>query len=285
MAHATYEAGLSMSDLKAELGQFGPWNVEKKRSSHIELLPFNGLIKKSKERRLDKTQYEAFATLFFSRLLQVYGEFLDDKDFTLYAPQIVRIEYGDETKENSLDSRVYQFFCPGTPFNKLNRGEKKRDYAVHDAPARLSQRVAYLTGLLSEIFRKEGVMHGDLALRHCFLLPKDGKVARLNRDKQPIDIATRNGIGVIDVENARYFGEETADVKKEMRTLKERVMKGFPSKRMEEYYDKGVLTVTNGMNSSRIGKEAYEIAQHKFHSLFKSAVKGFDMEEGRVHYL
>ncbi|MBW3002805.1 hypothetical protein KY338_06615 [Candidatus Woesearchaeota archaeon] len=278
MTKHKYDFGMKLDEI-GDMLLSGSWNVEEAKSSQIDIIPEAGLIRKIKERSLDKTVFEVFATVFMSELLKKHNELLRNADFTLYSPQAIRFEYGNQ-EETSRVSRIYQFFCPGMPLNKI-KNAKERDYLVGQDPARIEERVTYLSGVLAEIFLKEGVIHGDPNLRHFFLLPRKGELKDVNRDDQIYTIAPRNGMGVIDVESARLEGPYSAGTKADIDKFKKRLFGRFNTPKAQEYFDKGAsLVKASDFSAAQFAKE---LAKNIFTSRF-TKVEDVDMETGKIIY-
>lgn len=287
MANNYWELGMKIDDL-GDLLLSDSWNVEKQKSSQIEIIPQAGLIKKIKDRTLNKTVYEAFATVFISELFKKYNEMLRAQDFTLYCPQAVRFEYGNPEDKNSMNSVIYEFFCPGMPLNKLDN-PKERKYEIGADHVRTGERVAYLAGVVSEIFLREGLVHGDPQLRHFFLLPKAGELKDLNRDNKVYAIEPRNGLGLIDPENARVEDAHSENVKADNDKFKTRLFARFNTPQAQEYFDRGAKIVSD--TNISVGGIAKEVAKQIFTSRFKTerdgkviTVKDVDMSSGKIDY-
>ena len=285
MDNPRHNFGIDVQGLDLELTDFGPWDVEKDKSSEIVIFPTTGVVDKIKDRRLNQAIYEAYSTILFNGLLKQYNELFRAKDFTLYSPQTLRIQYGVKGRNDSLRSLLKQFFCPGISLSRLNKPKRKL-FKVGDEDVRVEDRVMYLTGVLSEVLLREGLMHGDPQLRHLFLLPKNASVYGLSRDGSLSSMQSRNGVGVIDVENARKVAPYSSETKSENRDLKEKVMKKYGNTpRAEEFYDKGRILVreeAEGFDSMALTEL---IAKETFDYLFPdSLVDKVDLEKGKVLY-
>ncbi|MBD3303769.1 hypothetical protein GF343_01365 [Candidatus Woesearchaeota archaeon] len=278
MTKPKYDFGMKLDEI-GELLLSGSWNVEEAKSSQIDIIPEAGLIRKIKERTLDKTVFEVFATVFMSELLKKHNELLRNADFTLYSPQAIRFEYGNQ-EGTSMISRIYQFFCPGMPLNKI-KNIKEKDYLVGQDPVRIEERVTYLSGVLAEIFLKEGVIHGDPNLRHFFLLPRKTELKDVNRDDVIYTIAPRNGMGVIDVESARLEGPYSEGTVADIEKFKKRLFGRFNTPKAQEYFDKGASLVK--ASDFRAAQFAKELAKNIFASRFTN-VQDVDMETGKIAY-
>ena len=278
MTKPKYNFGMKLDDI-GELLLSDSWNVEEAKSSQIEIIPEAGLIRKIKERTLDKTVYEVFATVFFSELLKKHNELLRNADFTIYSPQSIRFEYGNQ-EETSMISKIYQFFCPGMPLNKI-KNTKEKKYLIGEDPVRIEERVTYLAGVMAEIFQKEGIIHGDPNLRHFFLLPKVGELKDVNRDDQIYAVQPRNGMGVIDVESSRIEGPYSAGVRADVEKFKKRLFGRFNTAKAQEYFDKGTSLVK--ASDFRAAQLAKELARNIFTSRF-TKVEDVDMETGKIMY-
>ncbi len=258
------------------------WSIEKSKSSKIDIIPETGIIRKEKKRTFDKSVYEIFATLVLNETLDQYNNLLSSGDFTLYSPQAIGMEYGEQGDPSSLDSVIYEFFCPGTPLNKI-QNKRKREYEIDNEPVRIEERAMYLTGILSEIFLKEGICHGDPQLRHLLLLPKEGYLQKINRDGNRTYKSPRNGIGVIDPENMRVLGDSSEEVKKDIDKLISRVHPRFITPRAEEFLDKGRKIVKN--TDLRVTPNAIVISQGKFETYFQNnEIASINMEDKKVNY-
>lgn len=277
-----YTSGLDIQSLNADLQVEGKWDIESAKSSEITILPDSGMIKKMKHRTLDKTVFEAFSTLFMSELLRSYNQVFSSKDFSLYAPETLRIEYGEPCRE-STRSVLYQFFCPGTPVNKL-RCSKERNYSIDDAPVRIEERVSYLSGIIYEVLLREGISHGDPQARHFFVLPANSQLRYMGRDMTFQMYESRNGLGVIDVENLRVEGPFSEESMRDAEKFKERVQKKFPMKRSEEYFDIGSRLVKHECAGFESRSLSERMAKAVFDRRFGSQVKRIDLTTGRIHY-
>lgn len=285
MRKPRHKFGTEVKELDLELTTGGKWDVEKDKSSEIMIFPSLGVIEKSKDRRLNQTIFEAYATIFFSELLCQYGALFRNKDFTFYSPQSTSIEYGVEGRSDSLHSMLRQFLCPGISLSQLKK-PKQKSFSVKGEAVRVEDRVSYLVGALSEVFQREGVMHGDPQLRHFFLLPREGYVGSLSRDGEVIKTSSRNGIGVIDVESSRVVGPYSEEVTSEALKLKGRVMSKYGNTpRAEEFFDLGANLVNQTCDGFQASSLVNVVARETFRSLFSgSLVDKVDMETGKVHY-
>jgi hypothetical protein len=259
------------------------WDVEKEKSSRIEVIPEAGLIKKTKERGLDKTVREVFATIVFSELLKKYTELLRKYDFTLYSPQATHFEYGDTAEKRSIDSAVYEFFCPGTPLNKIDNA-RGCDYLIGQTKVRIGDRVSYLCGIMSELLLKEGIAHGDPQLRHFLLLPCQSNLKEIDRDNKLCLIPSRNGLGVIDPESSYIDGPYSQEIKSDVDKLKERLFKRFNSSNSEAMFTIGTSIIQGLPKDMRVLDFALALAYETFNSRF-TPIKSVDMKkDGRVLY-
>jgi hypothetical protein len=278
-------SGLPQVSIDTDYLLGGKWDVEKDKSSDIRVIPSTGLVEKIKDRRLDPTVYEAFATLFFSELLGLYSTFYADRDFTLLSPQTFRIQYGDSSTWDSMASSLLQLYCAGVPFNKLKKSRKKL-LQVEEESVRVEERVMYLVGILSEIFLTEGVCHGDPQLRHFFMLPRESYSYMVSPTRKVVPLETKNGIGVIDVENTRVLGQGADEVKEDVQKLVDRIFTAFNSTpRAEEYFDRGRRVLTDDPIPQPLLPFAMLRTKKLFNALFpESLVDVVDLESGRVTY-
>lgn len=277
-----YHSGIDIGTIVGESVTTGEWAIDVAKSSRIELIPTSGIIRKEKRRRLDKTIYEAHATLFFSEWLKQYNQILQNADFTLYAPEVVALEYG--IRGDSFLSAIAEFFCPGASLQKLFKGKedrKEKKYAVQGEAVRAEERVMYLAGVIYEMFRREGVIHGDPQLRHFLLLPERGRVYELDRDMTLHSYDPRNGLGIIDCERARIEGAESEGVVKEADKFKERVFNKFTIPGAEGYFERG-RTLIQGLDGFYARENAQRVALSTLHSRFDERIKDVNMEEQRV---
>jgi hypothetical protein len=264
------------------------WEAEKDRSSMIQVLPTSGLIKKEKRRRLDFTVYEVFSTLFFSSLLEKYTQLFGSQgDLTLYSPQTIKIQYGQEGDNDSLSSTIYELFCPGTPLNRIEH-RKKKDLKVENESVNVADKVMYLSGVMYEVFLREGIVHGDPQLRHFILLPKMNPVYHLDENGLLQGRESNSGIATIDVEHARVFGDYSSESDLEGKRFKYRIFERFlkPSERGEEYFDRGVDFVRNVCDSSKtFSPEIMIFTKDCFDRFFPgSKVKEVNLEKGTVNW-
>tara|TARA_Y100000310_G_scaffold124700_1_gene123435 strand:- start:54442 stop:55293 length:852 start_codon:yes stop_codon:yes gene_type:complete len=278
MAKPLYEFGMTNIDTMLR----DEWNVEAAKSSLIHVIPEAGYIRKEKERLLDKTVFETFVSIFTSEMLKQYNDILKSADFTLYSPKTVRMEYGD-SKIKSRYSAIYQFFCPGRGLNQITNS-KERNFQVAEEDVRVEERIMYLSGLIDEIFQREGFIHGDPNLRHFFLLPKDGLVRDYNRDGKVTAASSRNGLGIIDVESAQLLEPFCDEVKSAAALYKERIFSRFNCPRSEEFFDLGKSKVANQLGKLRISEMAYETANAFFHSRFTDLIENVNLETRTVTY-
>ena len=285
MAKPRHVFGTEIKGLDLELTTGGDWNVEKDKSSEIEIFPSSGIIEKTKIRRLNFTIFEAYATIFFSELLHQYDSLFRDQDFTFYSPQSIGLEYGVEGRDDSLHSKLRQFLCPGVSLSQLHK-PKEKAFSVNGEAVRVEDRVAYLMGALSEVFQREGVLHGDPQLRHFFLLPREGYVNSLSRDREIIRTSSRNGIGVIDVESLRIVGAYSEEATAEALKLKTRVLSKYGNTpQAEELFDSGAKLVNHSCEGYHARGLVDAVARETFRSLFSgSLVDKVDMDTGKIHY-
>lgn len=259
------------------------WDVEKQKSSKIEVIPEAGLIKKTKERGLDKTVREVFATIVFSELLKKYTELLRKYDFTLYSPQVTHFDYGQAGEKKSIDSAIYEFFCPGTPLNKIEN-TRSPDYLIEQAKVRIGDRVSYLCGIMSELLLKEGIAHGDPQLRHFLLLPCQSELKEVDRDNKILLVPSRNGLGLIDPESSFVEGPYSQEVKNDVDKLKERLFKRFNGNNSEAMFTTGASVIQGLPKDMRVLDFATALAYETFNSRF-TPIKSVDMrKDGRVLY-
>ena len=257
------------------------WATKEAKSSIIEVIPLSGIIIKNKKRTLDRTLYEAYATLFFSELLARYSDFLP-QDLTLYSPESLKLEYGVEGREDSLDSRLYQFFCPGIPLGRVNN-VKARTSKVEGNPVRKAERAIYLAGLFSKILAREGIVHGDPQLRHAFLMPEKVFLPYIDREGRLSTRLSNEGLAVIDCEGARIQGPYSEDVMAEIEKFKGRVYRKFGSlKTVEEFFERGERVLDELSDNVRVTDIANEVAKLKFSQRFPEVPSRVDLENRRV---
>lgn len=279
-----YDAGLPLLDVQSRLLLSAPWNVEKRRSSNIRITPVAGYIEKQKKRDLKSTAYEAYATILFSHLFSRYNEMFSRNDFTLYVPQAVRVAHGERAEDNSLKSVLYELFCPGRPFNRINNARSSDSCNVDGEEVRVGERAMYLSGIFAEIMRREGLVHGDTSLRHFFMLPLDVKLNDVDRDGNLYTLDSRNGLGVIDVEGSRREGPDSEGVRKEVDAFHTRVSGRFRTPRSEEYFERGsALVKAKCLDFSAIDLVA-RLADEIFASRFGNlGVARVDMREQKAY--
>ena len=263
----------------------GGWDLESDKSSEISIIPTSGLIKKRKSRRLDNAVYEAFTNLFFSELCREYNNLFNGMDLSLYSPQTVIIQYGEEGNKASSDSSIYQIFCPGTPLNKIKKSRVK-NLMVGSERVRIEDRIMYLGGVLSEILLKEGIIHDDPQMRHFLLLPEKSYSCYIDGEGDLIQTPVKNGLGIIDVENARVLGSCSNEVKKDAEEFKTNLFRGFNhTPNAENYFDQGVSLVSTLNLREMLAPHALTKAKMMWDSFFPgSKVKHVDMESKRVTY-
>jgi len=173
--------------------------------------------------------------------------------------------------------------CPGTPFNKLYN-PRQRTSQIKGIKVREGERSLYLTGILSEILLREGLMHGDPQLRHFVLLPQTGDVADFDNKGQNYLSPSNNGLGVIDVENAKREGPCSEEVVKEVEFLKEKVLTHFFSEKGEEFYDRGSSLIKSKCEGVTLANTAYKVAYNIMCKNIADFVLKVDMQEMSVHY-
>ncbi|MBI2668275.1 hypothetical protein HYX14_00365 [Candidatus Woesearchaeota archaeon] len=283
MAEPTYHLGVSLDTVVSELHLSQPWNAESAKSSTMTVVPSAGIIKKVKNRKLDSTLYEAYATIFFSELFKQYNDLFQTRDFTIYTPQVLFLEYGDIENQRSMKSALFEFFCPGLPLNKVVP-KRERLYKVDGDDVRADQRALYLSGIFSQILQQEGVMHGDLQLRHVILLPPQASLQYINRDGAVLGYDARNGLGVIDVENARLESPSAEEVVNEQNRFKSRLFKRFTSTPDgEAYFSRGSKLVAEQCSGMQTADVANRIAQQVFEQRFQPRCN-VNIRERKVEY-
>jgi len=284
IAYGTHEGNLDT--LQGSLSC--PWAIEPARSSEIELIPNLNLIKKIKlGRTLDKLIYEAFATIFMSEILKQYSDILRPNDFTLYSPEAVGFTYSSADGESYTDwtSALYQFFCPGVPLNKIeNKKEKKFDIDGWKWKVRIGSRIAYLAGVLSEIFVNEGISHGDPQLRHIFMIPEHAELRYLDDKGSQIKVMSRNGLGVIDLEHCTLTGPYSSECLKDREILMEKLFEWFNYKSAQGFFENGRKVVKSRIGEYKASDLAYHMAMRKFAERFDDIVERIDMENRAVYH-
>ncbi len=256
------------------------WNIEKNKSSEIEIIPGKDIIRKTKKRRIDKLVYEAFTTIFTNTLLNQYDSLFSHRGFTLYSPESLRMEY--ETDGEPYLSSLYQFFCPGKALNHL-KNRTGRHWKVGQEKGRQAQRVMYLSGILNEVFKREGVIHNDQGLRHYFLLPRDGHVHDYYKGGVHERLSL-NGIATIDVENLRLEGPYSRNVLREAAEMQREIRKKFDvSEGIVEYFHRGRSVVEEIPREERFATASKEIARQRFKNRF-TGIHDVDLDQQEVYY-
>ena len=255
------------------------WIPEKESSSKMGILPSSAIVRKQKERSLDSTVYEIFSTVFMSRLLKQYNQYLSTTTF--YCPEVLRLEYGQKGTRDNKTSILYEFFCPGTPLNKIERSRRK-DYFVGGEPVRIEDRVMYLSGAISKIFLREGLVHGDPQLRHFILLPNKGEIQDISMTGQLGFASPQNGLGIIDLENMRILDSSSETLREDQDKFKRRVYRNFSTERSNEFFEGGSKIIESSCRNF-LGKiNTYDIAFNTFNCRFpNSYIQSIDMQEGR----
>ncbi|MBT3835683.1 hypothetical protein HOD05_03525 [Candidatus Woesearchaeota archaeon] len=281
MTNYRHEAGIETIDQKLDPLKLA-LNYESAKSSIVELLPSQGLIIKTKERTLSSTIYEAFSTIFFSELLKEYNRLLQG-DFTLYSPQSTHFGYGNKGDNKSRTSVLTQFFCPGNALNKVDRSRRK-DYQIKDDEVRVENRTMYLTGIMSEILKREGIIHGDPQLRHFFLLPNE-VLLTYHKEGQCGHVPSKNGLGVIDVEGTRVLDSEAEDVKRDQDLFKTRVFRKFDVvPESSRYFELGTNFVNQECGDLRVAGHVYQLARNLFSKRFSNCVEEVDMKNKKIKF-
>lgn len=286
MVKPRYNFGKDYTGFTRGLQIEGEWAIDVDKSSQIELLPSTGIIKKQKTRTLKKTVYEVFATLFLSSLLKNYNRIFNADDFALYCPEAIRFQYGEFGRDDSLDSLIYEFFCPGIPLRQV-KSSRRIDFQVEEEPVRIEKRIMYLAGIITEILSREGIAHGDPQLRHFLLLPEEGYLANISQQGNIYFSPSRNGLGVIDVENLRSEGRYSEAVLKEAALFKERLMTQFSLVQgKEEYYEKGKSIVRAKCDAElSLAELSYQEAFASLSQRFSGLdVKRIDLEKQEISY-
>jgi len=143
----------------------------------------------------------------------------------------------------------------------------------------------YLSGIISEILLREGVIHGDPNLRHFILMPKDERLQDVDRDGKVYLFDSRNGLGVIDCENARIDGKFSSEVKADVERFKDRLFSRYTVPNAEKYFDIGADLVKNEGAGISTCELAYNLAKKIFKTRFSRDVKDVDMRKKKVTYL
>lgn len=259
----------------------GKWDVERNCSSEISLLPTGGFVRKQKKRHLDKTIYEAYATIFFGKLADAYTQALRHSSLAFFSPQTIRVEHDSEGEEQAI-SALYQLLCPGNAYNHMNSSRQK-GYAVGCDSVRSDQRAAYLAGGLGAVLKREGVVHGDPQIRHFFFLPKGTSVTTIDGVEEFISRPSYNGIGIIDVELARLEDSASTAVISDQKKFRERMLRRFKTvPEGTDYFLRGEKEVailpSNFSLRDLVQLETDEIFARRFPNLAKSV----DMKEMNV---
>ncbi|MBD3309873.1 hypothetical protein GF351_01500 [Candidatus Woesearchaeota archaeon] len=279
-----YKAGMSLESVVGGLALSGRWDVEKNKSSVIDIIPDTGIIRKEKSRKLDKMVYEVFSSLFLAELLKIYTQILSDNDFTLFSPQTLRFEYGEEGDKTSRRSVIYQVFCPGSPFSKI-RGAREDNFQVRGEYVRVEQRAAYVSGILKEVMKKEGIVHGDPEIRHFFLLPKSARLRYYDSEDVESSYESKNGVGVIDCENLTLQDSRSRDTARSAEEFRRNVLTKFFIKECEEYFNKGSKLVCNECPGDEMFRQrAYSIAKNIFDQRFQTGIVDIDMQTRKIQY-
>ena len=202
----------------------------------MSILPSSAIVRKQKERSLDSTIYEVFSTIFMSGLLKQYNQHLSN--LTFYCPEVLRLEYGQNGTRDNTTSVLYEFFCPGTPLNKIKRSRRK-NYFVEDELVRIEDRIMYLSGAISQFFLRKGLVHGDPQLRHFIFLPTKGELQDISMTGQLGFASPQNGLGIIDLENMRVLDSASEEVKEDQDKFRERVYRNFSTERSDEFFERG----------------------------------------------
>lgn len=277
-----YFAGQLPTGIDVELIT-GEWNVEKDKSSDIIITPATGMITKVKNRTFDATVREVYATLVLGGILNYYGELFAGHDFTFYSPQTLAFEYGSTDDKKNRTSRIHQFFCPGTPLNKISNS-RQLEYMIADTPVTVSERVMYLMGMLTELFLHEGIIHGDPQLRHFFFLPKQGWLLETNRDGNIRHYSSRNGLAVIDCEKVRMERPYSANVTADVEKLKARVFRKFGHRRGEAFFNLGKKLVETTSQGVRARPLVEAVMQHLYLQRFPQSNAQVNLRTGKVTY-
>ena len=307
MTSHRYEFGMRIEDiLKFNDSLSTPWDKEQARSSNITIDPSSDILKKSKERNLDSTLVEVYASIVFSEILKAYSCKIPNHEFLLYSPKIFRFEYGSpkifrfeydaiNKEKKSRMSTVYEPFCKGEPLNKVVNS-KKLTYKINEEKVRVENRVMYLCGALSEILSKEGLIHGDPQLRHVILLPQQSAALMDIDEGYSIKhiLTNNNGLGIIDCESARIEGPYSENAKKDADKFKGRVLKRFSveNQNSEEYFERGIALIKDDLKGLQFMQQVINRANRLFKELYTKDEKPIaeidltkDKTEKRVKYL
>ncbi len=276
-------AGFNLSNLQAIHIDASNYYAEKNISSTIKIVPTSGYFIKTKERKISKLIYEAFGTLFFSELLNLYNGILAEGKALLYSPPALRADIevpeilnpkiNDGKLEDLIKSdielrigtttTITQCFCPGRPFNHV-RGSKELIYKVKDEEVRVEYRMIYLAGILYGILKKEEIAHGDPALRHFILLPNESELPLIDEGLGIKKIKGINGIATVDVEN---FCLDEVEAKNELKKFNDVFTKSYLHlKGMKQYFEEGQERVLDSPYSFK--EEAFNNAKNLFERLF-----------------
>lgn len=287
-----HDLGLKTDELFGEFFQCDTWDVERVKSSKIEIIPsYNNIIVKKKDRGLDATVIETFATLFLSKLLEMYTEKTYKDEIVFHAPQVVRLQYGDQNKKEANLSVVYQTHCPGSPLNKVDN-RRTKTYTLRGKQVCKRERIYFLVGAIGEIFRREGVMHGDPHLRHFFYLPKAGKLPTFKGDKRYTKSPSGkvlhkfipyNGLGLIDLEKLR-LSYDSIKVEKDISKFQKRVISKFPVRYPDKWIRRGADYIKSIFMNESYRHTAYTKATNMLTNRFEGYITHVDLFKKRVSY-
>lgn len=172
---------IKQEDIETRMpGAFVNYVPMKDRSSDIKLASLNGVLQKSKERKLEKAVYEFVSLDIWSNLLEEYSQI---NDLKFRAPKPIAIH-----KINSDSPSLLMEFLNGYELRKVGNLKRTTPVKVRGQkyPLPLYPAIALHLGALNKIKEIEGLYHGDYDDRHIIF-----------------NLLDNVSVGVVDVENSR----------------------------------------------------------------------------------
>jgi hypothetical protein len=185
-------------DLEGVLpGSFVNYVDIKQKSSHVELASTGGVLKKSKERTVQKALYEFLSLELWHDLLNAYS---DVNPLRFRAPKPFGIGVSDGQRTD-----LYMSFLNGYAMKRLCAMKRTTPVAIpgQKYPLPLYAACALHLGALNRIKEEEELYHSDYDTRHVLFSP-----------------VSKVGISVIDVENTRKEPSEDLVLGESERVLK-----------------------------------------------------------------